>query len=120
MAKRIHSVRQAHQGAGVEQIRGGVEGGHGVGHPGIAREAAILDLQAVVQTLVPQFRGVLEILTLQGLQLFWREFQGWRGSVATGFQTAQIDGLKMLHGLAPTFGQVLLKSFGHLGPEFGG
>jgi hypothetical protein len=70
-----------------------------------------------LQALVPQIRSVFEILALQVLQLFRREFQAWRGGIRRWFQTAQVNGLKMLHGLTPAFAQVLLKPIGHLGPK---
>jgi hypothetical protein len=71
----FHRVGQPHQGSGIEQIRSGIEGGHGVSAPGFARKPSVFDLQTVVQALIPHFRGVFEVLTLQGLELFRREFE---------------------------------------------
>jgi len=115
----IHRLGQAHEGTGIEQVGGGIERRNRVAVPGLPREATVLDLQAVVQALVPQLRGVLEILHLQGLELVGMKLQLRHRRQVLGKAT-QIDGLEMLHGLCKTLAQVLLKSFTHLGPELRG
>jgi hypothetical protein len=70
-----------------------------------------------VQALIPHFRGVFEVLALQGLELFRREFELRHGRIGRWLQATEIHGLQMLHGLTPAFAQVLLKACAHLGPK---
>jgi len=115
----VHRVGQAHQGAGVEQVGGGIESRHRVVGPGLSRKTTVLDLKAVLQALVPQVSGILEILALQGLQFFRRKFDRQR-HVLAWFQSPKIDGLKMLHGIAPAFCEFVVKVIAHAGPKFRG
>ena len=70
------------------------------------------------QPVIPQCSGLFKISRLDSLEFFLRKAQGCCSFFSTGQNTAQVHGLKSLHGLAPALGKVLLKLFSGARPKF--
>ena len=99
------------EGALVEQIHGGGERRHRVLAPSVALEAAVFQLGALVQALVPEFRGLLDVVALQVHHLArvkaqLRQLHRWRGARRGALRVQPL-----LHGAQPVL--ALLHPCGH-------